>query len=100
MSLDNLLQEAVTAAIHLGAYRFPLHGGLIIELRTENDCILHLTISRANQLPSIAEWETVIKYWPWVITAKPQVNGNSFTASIVIHPKYIQLPLDHAGHLC
>jgi hypothetical protein len=100
MSLDTLLQEAITTAIHLGGWRTTLKGGLTIEMRVENTCILHLVLSRQYQCPSITEWETVIKYFPWPVSVKPQFDANTITAILTIHPKYIQLPLDLVGHLC
>jgi hypothetical protein len=93
MSLDTLLQDAVTQAIALGGYRVTLNGGLFVEIKLESDVLLRLTLSRAHQPPSQTEWETVLKYWPWVVTNKPQVNGNALTAVLVIHPKYFQQSL-------
>jgi hypothetical protein len=101
MSLDTLLSDAVSQAIHLSGSRIYLKGGLKIEMVVENSFILHLTLSRDNQVPSQTEWETVSKYFPWPITVKPMIIGYSMNATLTIHPKYfIQPPLPQINRLC
>lgn len=89
MALDILLDNAVRKAIVKGTSIIGLKGGLTIALKAENACILRLTLCRPNQPPSITEWETVLKYFPWPVADKPTTIGNSLSASMVIHPKFL-----------
>ena len=89
MSLDLLLQESIHQAVKKGRHTVNLKDGLIIDMRMQNACILILTLYRINKLPSITEWETILKYWPWPINNKPITSGYTLSASLPIHPKFL-----------
>ena len=92
MSLDTLLSDALTVACKTGHYTLTLRGGLFVGFSVQNGCVLQLTLSRNGTPPSQTEWETLLKYFPWPVTVKPQFIGGNLTASFAIHPKYILTP--------
>lgn len=100
--LHEILDELVAQAIHKGWSVISLKGGLIIYITVENFSLLQLTLRREHLPPSILEWKTVLKNWPWPVNATPREIGNNLVADFVIHPKYTQpslLPLDYVGQL-
>lgn len=99
MSLDKVLEEEVFRSIHLGQSRIKLPGCLVVEMLVENSVFLHLTLWRDNKPPSQVEWNTICKYFPWPITVKPNIVGNSMMATFGVHPKYfMQQPLFPLPH--
>ena len=105
MSLDTILSDAVTRAITFKKSTHTLGRGLIVDLRLVDACTLELKLSRKDQLPALHEYQTVLKFFPWPVDAKPHADGFSLTAQFPIHPKYISplqdpLPLDQTGRLC
>lgn len=50
-----------------------LGNGLSLELYITDAGVFHLLIYRYGVKPSIAEWETIMDYWPWVLPeARPK----------------------------
>ena len=102
MSLDTILEKSVIKAVSDGFSSIQLAGGLSVQMRLVNACVLELTLIRAEKYPSLLEWHTVCKYFPWRLTSKPSQSGNTLTAWFPIHPKYISslqdpLPLDYTN---
>ena len=89
MSLDIVLDNAVRKAITNGSSIIALKGGLTIFIETEKVCILHLSLLRKDKLPSITEWETVLKFWPWPVSEKPTATGYILSATMDIHSKFL-----------
>ena len=104
MPLDNILEDAVQRAIRSGSAFVALGRGLNVQMKLVNACILQLSLSRRDTLPSDVEWGTICKYFPWEIKSKPSRLGNEMTVNLAIHPKYlpglqIPLPLDPRDRL-
>jgi hypothetical protein len=88
--LSRLTDSAVTKPTHPFAHR--LTNGLritIIFLEQSNS--FNLVLARDKVFPSLIEWNTVLKNWPYPTKAKPR-SGNvdhrySLSAMFPAHPK-------------
>jgi len=88
--LSHLTDNAVTKPAHPFAHR--LTNGLRITVTFfEISNSFNLVLARDKVLPSLIEWETVLKNWPYPVRAKPH-SGNTdgrhyLTATLPAHPK-------------
>lgn len=93
-ALAKILEDLLAEAMQKGKSHRKLHNGLHIKIETDIDGNV-LTLARELQYPSLQEWDTVTKYFPYFVPSmfpnKDRKNG-FFTISA-------KLPLRQAEQL-
>jgi len=94
------LAHRLTAAVLLAqcAPVIPVHitlgRGLNIWITADVDETIHIQLGRRKSEPSLQEWNTVLKYWPWSINAAPQkeIDGDwTYLNAVIDKQKQINL---------
>ena len=88
--LAKLIDHAVTKPTQPMAHRFT--NGLRISVTYyENARQFNLILARYKVLPSLTEWGTVLKNWPYPVRVKPQIGDQDgrhyLIAMLPVHPK-------------
>ena len=84
-----LAQAAATVPVHITLQR-----GLNISITADIDQTILLKIGRFKSEPSLLEWSTILKYWPWHINNAPQKEKDgdwNYFSAIIDKQKQINL---------